>query len=114
MKYQIIVDESVDYRIVLELRNAGFSIYAIAEQPSIKDENVLSIAYQNDALLLTEDKDFGELVFKLNLLNKGVLLIRIEEKGLKIKMIVNSIIENYKKLINNFSVINNKLRIREK
>lgn len=65
MKYQIIVDESVDYRIVLELRNAGFSIYAIAEQPSIKDENVLSIAYQNDALLLTEDKILGNWFLSL-------------------------------------------------
>lgn len=66
MKQTIVADESVDYRIVTELRNNEFDIYSIAEQqPSIQDESVLKIACDNNALLLTEDKDFGELVFSL-------------------------------------------------
>jgi len=68
MKYQIVADESVDFRIVIQLRQIGLTVYAIVEQqPSIKDEEVLAIANENDALLITEDKDFGELVFRLQL-----------------------------------------------
>jgi hypothetical protein len=38
MKYQIVADESVDFRIVTQLREIGLTVYAIAEQrPSIKD-----------------------------------------------------------------------------
>jgi hypothetical protein len=39
MKYQIVADESVDFRIVIQLRQSGLTVYAIVEQkPSIKDE----------------------------------------------------------------------------
>ena len=59
--YQIIADESVDYRIVVKLRESGLTVYAISEQqPSIKDDAVLAIACDNNALLITEDKDFEE------------------------------------------------------
>lgn len=63
--YRIIADESVDYRIVTGLREQEISVYAVSEQkPSIKDEAVLAIAHNNGALLIPEDKDFGELVFR--------------------------------------------------
>jgi predicted nuclease of predicted toxin-antitoxin system len=115
MKYQIIADESVDFKIVLQLREVGFITYSIMEeQPSLKDEDVLSIACENDALLITEDKDFGELVFRLRLPHKGILLIRINEKEIKIALVVQNILKSYTELLNKFSVIdNNKLRIKD-
>ncbi len=54
MNYQIIADESVDFRIVIQLREAGLAVYSIAEeQPSITDKAVLSIACDKHALLIT-------------------------------------------------------------
>ncbi len=58
MDYQVITDESVDFRIVIQLRNIGVTVYSIAEEvPSITDNSVLSIAFEKNALLITEDKD---------------------------------------------------------
>jgi predicted nuclease of predicted toxin-antitoxin system len=115
MRYQIDADESVDFRIVTQLREIGLTVYAIAEQrPSIKDEEVLSIANENDALLITEDKDFGELVFRLQLPHQGILLVRIADVQAKIESVVRTIAKYYPELLNKFSVINgNKLRIKE-
>jgi predicted nuclease of predicted toxin-antitoxin system len=115
LKKRIIADESVDYNIVLLLRNGGFEVYAISEEsPSISDINVLDIAVEHNALLITEDKDFGELVFRLNLLHKGILLIRILEKKIILEQIVKSIMVNYLILLNKFSVLTeDKLRIKE-
>ncbi len=115
MKYQIVADESVDFRIVIQLRQIGLIVYAIAEQqPSIKDESVLAIACENEALLITEDKDFGELVFRLQLPHRGILLIRITEAGQKIASVVRTVSKYHTELLNKFSVINdNKLRIKE-
>jgi len=115
MKYQIVADESVDFRIVIQLRQSGLTVYAIVEQkPSIKDEEVLSIANENDALLITEDKDFGELVFRLQLPHRGILLIRIADAQEKIESVVRTVAKYYAELLNKFSVINgNKLRIKE-
>lgn len=113
MSYQIVADESVDFRIVTQLRQREITVYSIAEQqPSIKDETVLSIAYKENALLITEDKDFGELVFRLRLPHKGILLIRIENH--KIATVVEAIHQYYDEMLNKFSVINDKkLRIKE-
>ena len=45
--------------------------------PGIDDEAVLLQSRQSNAILLTADKDFGELVFRQHLLHSGILLIRI-------------------------------------
>jgi len=115
MKYQIVADESVDFRIVIQLREIGMTVYAIVEQqPSIRDDQVLAIANENETLLLTEDKDFGELVFRLQLPHRGILLIRIEDAEQKIDSVVRTIARYYADLLDKFSVINgNKLRIKE-
>lgn len=115
MNYEVVADESVDFRIVISLRDIGFSVYSIAEEiPSITDQSVLSIAVEKKALLITEDKDFGELVFRLQLPHHGILLIRIGNVDEKIVSVVKTIKQNYNELIDKFSVIsNNKLRIKE-
>jgi predicted nuclease of predicted toxin-antitoxin system len=74
----ILADESVDQPVVDRLREDGHHVLAIAEmQPSIPDDAVLTIANQQEALLLTADKDFGELVFRQCRVSAGVLLIRL-------------------------------------
>ncbi len=115
MAYQVVADESVDFRIVIQLREIGISVYAIAEEiPSITDKLVLSIAFERNALLITEDKDFGELVFRLQLPHRGILLIRIPEAHYKIFIVTEAIRQHYREMVNKFSVINNtKLRIKE-
>jgi predicted nuclease of predicted toxin-antitoxin system len=115
MKYQVVADESVDFRIVVQLRQIGMTVYAIVEQrPFVSDEKVLAIANENDALLITEDKDFGELVFRLQLPHRGILLIRIIEPEQKIAAVVGTIAKYHAELLDKFSVINgNRLRIKE-
>src|SRR5262245_26243497 len=114
MMYKIVADESVDFRIIVALRKLGIDVYAICEeQRSITDEQVLAIANNLNALLITEDKDFGELVFRLRLPHKGILLIRITDES-KISKVTEAIIKNYNELCERFSVINEKkLRIKE-
>jgi predicted nuclease of predicted toxin-antitoxin system len=45
--------------------------------PGTPDETILKIANQNNTLLLTTDKDYGELIFRQNRISAGVLLIRL-------------------------------------
>ncbi len=73
-----LVDESVDQQVVQRLRQDGHDVLYVAEmKPGISDDDVLEAANQHGALLLTADKDFGELVFRLNRLSKGVVLLRL-------------------------------------
>ncbi|MDL1962260.1 MAG: DUF5615 family PIN-like protein [Deltaproteobacteria bacterium] len=60
-----VADESVDRQIVERLRDDGHSVWYVAEMaPSISDDEVLKLANNESASLITSDKDFGELVFR--------------------------------------------------
>lgn len=112
--YKIVADESVDYRIVKRLRELQLTVLSIAEgNPGIPDMAVLLIAVEEDALLITEDKDFGELVYRLKLPHRGILLIRRIDQKEDITPFALSIEHHYNELKNRFSVINlRQLRIK--
>ena len=75
----LLADESVDGPIVVYLRRAGYTVGYTAEmEPGVSDQAVLDRANREESLLLTADKDFGELVYRQRRLMFGVVLIRLE------------------------------------
>src|SRR5665213_651048 len=73
----ILADENIHYFIIKSLREADFKIISVSEiSKGIKDEEVISWAIQNNYLLLTEDKDFGEWVFAHHVNNLSVIFLR--------------------------------------
>jgi len=69
---KLLADESVDGPIVARLRQAGHQILYVAEMaPGISDNVVLDTANVQEAILLTCDKDLGELVFRQGRLAAG-------------------------------------------
>ncbi|MBA4140856.1 MAG: DUF5615 family PIN-like protein [Segetibacter sp.] len=86
LEHLFVADESVDFNLVKFLRTKGLSVFSILEEAaSLKDNMVLELAVEKNAILITEDKDFGELVFKLKLPHTGILLLRIEDLPLQQK-----------------------------
>jgi predicted nuclease of predicted toxin-antitoxin system len=74
----LVADESVDAPIVERLRSDGHVVAYVAEMnPSITDNDVLEQANSDPSPLMTGDKDFGELVFRLGRVTNGVILIRM-------------------------------------
>jgi predicted nuclease of predicted toxin-antitoxin system len=77
----------------------------------------LQIANTHHAFLLTEDKDFGELVFRLKLPHTGILLVRFPngfDPDVKAEKVVKTILEKFEVMEDCFSVLNeNRLRIRK-
>jgi predicted nuclease of predicted toxin-antitoxin system len=92
-----LADESVDGQIVEGLRRNGHLVRYIAEmEPGISDESVLELANQENLLLLTADRDFGELVFRQGLFGPGIVLIRLAGLSPITKAeMVNSAIDQY-------------------
>ena len=63
---KFLADERVDRQIVDRLRQDGHFVLYVAEMESeISDVAVLGMANREDALLLTADRDFGEMEFRL-------------------------------------------------
>ena len=79
------------------------------------DDEILKLATQEKRMVLTMDKDFGELVYSSNLPHAGVLILRLEDFDSAQKVdVVRRIIQGYQtQIIGKFCVFkDNKLRIR--
>ena len=112
---RIVADESVEGPTVSALRAAGHHVLFIAgTSPGIEDAEVLGLARKEQALLLTADKDFGELVFRNRETHSGILLIRsLDEADENAANTVIAIEHHGPDLINRFSVLTGRaLRIR--
>ncbi len=73
-----LADECVDAALVTRLRSAGHDADYMPEFASgAADAEVLRRAHEDGRLLLTEDKDFGELVFRMKMAVPGLVLLRI-------------------------------------
>jgi predicted nuclease of predicted toxin-antitoxin system len=115
----ILADEGVDSPIVDRLRQDGHIVLYIAEMaPGISDEEVLRKANEKLSLLVTTDKDFGEMVFQQNLLSSGgVVLIRLAGLSLERKVeVLSRVFRNHgAEFPHAFSVISpGRVRIRPK
>jgi predicted nuclease of predicted toxin-antitoxin system len=75
---RFLANENAPREAVLAARAAGFDVAWMVElQPGANDETVLSLAQQDNRVLITFDKDFGELVFHRGVSGShGVILLR--------------------------------------
>jgi len=72
----LMADECINLQIVNHLRKEEHDVVSVLElYPSISDDTVLQMSSQKNSLLLTSDKDFGELVFRHNSVSAGVILL---------------------------------------
>ena len=105
---KFVADESVDRQIVDRLRADGYDVFYVAEmETGISDDEVLSSANRRGSLLVTADKDFGELVFRRHQVSAGVLLIRLAGlSSIEKAKIVSSAVRNHgTALANAFTVL---------
>src|SRR3954468_1943636 len=80
---RLFADENVARAIVLRLRGLGHDVlYASEVQRGTADADWLTQAEAEGRLILTSDKDFGELIFRDHLTSHGVILLRLGDMAL--------------------------------
>ena len=113
---KLLADESVDGPVVARLRGDGHEVAWIAEDaPGVADDAVLARAYGEGIVLLSADKDFGELVHRQRRPHAGVLLLRLSglDEPVKSDLVSRAIAEHGAHLPGAFSVLaGDVLRIR--
>ena len=72
-----LADENIDQRLVSSLRLAGISVYSVAESSTGITDEVMRLSEDLGALILTDDKDFGEMVFRKQRSCPGIVLLRL-------------------------------------
>lgn len=80
---KFLLDESAEYRIAAFLKDQGHDVTAIAHDypQALTDSDVLAIAEAEGRVMITNDLDFGELVFRDGKVHAGVILFRLPSGG---------------------------------
>jgi predicted nuclease of predicted toxin-antitoxin system len=105
---KILADENISRILVERLRQEGHLVEYIMEiARGSNDSTVLELANRQGALLVTDDKDFGELVFHQHLRASGILLVRLAtlSPSQEVEVVVKVIREYSDKLLHAFTVV---------
>lgn len=105
---RLLVDECVDAGLVSHLRTAGHDVVYMAEvAPAANDKEIVTRAQAEGRVLLTEDKHFGDLVFRRGQSIPGVVLLRVDPAmhGLKSARLDAAIERFGENLLGRYSII---------
>ncbi len=111
-----VVDVGVGITIENWLTEQGYKVIPVRIiNREMEDGEIISLAVNEDAIIITMDKDFGELVHKENMQHKGILLLRLEDavSEEKLAVIQNIFPTHLENISKSFAVFQNgRLRIR--
>lgn len=83
-----LVDECVNGGLISHLRATGHNVVYVAEIGRlVSDVEIMAQARREDRLLLTEDKDFGDLVFRRGRSVPGIVLLRLDPAKHELKKV---------------------------
>jgi predicted nuclease of predicted toxin-antitoxin system len=112
------LDESADARLAAHLVREGHDVTVIARDypNALDDEVVLAIAYDEGRILITNDRDFGDLVFRQQRPHAGVILFRLTTTDLPSKIArLAEVLADYRDRLDHFLVVTDqRIRVRQR
>jgi predicted nuclease of predicted toxin-antitoxin system len=105
---QLVADESCAGPVIRALRSAGHDVIAIAEiSKGEPDERVMKRAFDERRVLVTEDRDFGELVYARRRPSVGVIFVKFDSRARRAKptAVVEAVAKLGQRLRDGFAVV---------
>lgn len=105
---KFLADVNIEKNIVDELKRMGYDIAWVADlDRHLDDMSILRIAQNDHRILLTNDKDFGEIVFRQKLIPTGIVLFRIKGQDVKekVKLLKKLLTAHSDKIVKHFVVV---------
>jgi predicted nuclease of predicted toxin-antitoxin system len=105
---RFLADENISSLVIERLRNRDFDVVSVVEtRPGATDKDVLEIANAGGYILITEDRDFGELVIRQRIGVIGVILLELDRlsNAAEADVVVETISLHHDRLPGNLVVI---------
>lgn len=95
---KFLVDECVHPSITRWLQQQGYDVVSVKSVAAgIDDAAVLKKAYEENRILITHDKGFGERIFKQQAVHNGIILLRVMQMNSEDKIsILKKILDEHK------------------
>lgn len=94
---RFLVDESTGSTVARWLRTQGHEVFSVYDESrGVDDEVIIQKAFDENWILITNDKDFGEKVYRERHQHHGVILLRLdnERAANKIETLLH-LLDNY-------------------
>ncbi len=86
---RFIVDECTGPSVSVWLTEQGHDVYSVSlNSPGWKDVQVLAKANEERRIIITNDRDFGELIYKFKQAHEGVIFLRLSDETVSNKIAV--------------------------
>ena len=111
---KFIVDESAGRSVADYLREVGYDVIAVTDvMPRGDDKRILNKAVKERRVLITNDKDFGELVFRNGYAHQGVLLLRLHDESPANRVrVVKAVLDQYADPLKKHFIVATERRVR--
>ena len=105
---KFLADVNIESGIISGLRTDGHDVVWMLEKNKyLTDEKILNMAREEKRIMITNDKDFGEIVYRLKLISNGIVLFRVKDQNenVKLKLIRKAIDYKNENLSRYFTVL---------
>jgi len=111
---RFLVDECTGPRVAAWLYSQGHEVFSVFDEArGIEDEEVIRKAYAESWILITNDKDFGEKVYRERRPHRGVILMRLENERAANKIeVLRRLLERYANRLADSFVVVTEMRVR--
>ncbi len=84
---RLLLDQNIERRMAINLRGDGHDVHVVGvdERPGLSDIEILRLAFAQNRILITKDRDFGELVFRHQEPHAGVIFLRVRARDFTVK-----------------------------
>lgn len=105
---RFLVDECTGSKVAQWLRDENYEVFSVFDEArGIMDDEILVKTFSENWILITNDKDFGEMVFRERREHHGVVFLRLDDERAANKIeVLRRLLESYaEKLPEEFVVV---------
>lgn len=111
---RFLVDENTGVVVARWLWTQGYEVFSVYEEArGTNDDEILQKAFDENWILITSDKDFGEKVYREQRSHRGIVLLRLEDERSNNKIdTLQRLLDNYSEQLPNSFVVVTKNQVR--
>lgn len=94
---RFLVDECTGSKVARWLRGENHEVFSVFDEArGMTDDEVLAKAFSENRILITNDKDFGEMIFRERRKHHGVIFLRLDDERAANKIeVLSKLLESY-------------------